>query len=313
MKKIRTATALLLCLCVLLAGACCGAETYIELNGFRPDQTVYQGYWQNLYLQILDEHSYKIHSYQSKPIEWDGEYGRSLSCFPVGLRDLNDDGAPELYFLEANGDRGDLWIYSGNADACQCVLYVPGITRLDYDEMLGFQIHLTGGSLLSIRHYRYEEEYLLQFYVNKSGPYDLFDWLNHQPDASGEGEDRFFRNGQEISSEAYYSADSTWFEAGGVVISDYFADNGMSYGFDYYGLTIDKLATRKGPGTQYDGGGTYNVKDQYVKVLAKAWDGNIWWIKCEIPYKKEIRVLWTGYKRFDHSSFNLDDLPEEVW
>ena len=106
MKKIRTATALLLCLCVLLAGACCGAETYIELNGFRPDQTVYQGYWQNLYLQILDEHSYKIHSYQSKPIEWDGEYGRSLSCFPVGLRDLNDDGAPELYFLEANGDRG---------------------------------------------------------------------------------------------------------------------------------------------------------------------------------------------------------------
>ena len=341
MKKIRTATALLLCLCVLLAGACCGAETYIELNGFRPDQTVYQGYWQNLYLQILDEHSYKIHSYQSKPIEWDGEYGRSLSCFPVGLRDLNDDGAPELYFLEANGDRGDLWIYSGNADACQCVLYVPGITRLDYDEMLGFQIHLTGGSLLSIRHYRYEDEYLLQFYVNKSGPYDLFDWLNHQPDASGEGEDRFFRNGQAISSDAYYSADSTWFESGGVVISDYFADNGMSYGFDYtyetavavlggtagatqepqqqsgnreiYGLTIDKLATRKGPGTQYDGGGTYNVKDQYVKVLAKAWDGNIWWIKCEIPYKKEIRVLWTGYKRFDHSSFNLDDLPEEVW
>ena len=343
MKKIRAAMAMMLCLCVLLAAACCGAETYIDLNGFRPDQTVYQGYWQNLYLQILDEHSYKIHSYQNKQIEWDGEYGHALSCFPVGLRDLNDDGAPELYFMEANGDRGDLWIYSGNADACQCVLYVPGITRLDYDEMLGFQIRLTGGNLLSIRHYRYEEEYLLQFYVNKEGPYDLLDWLSHRPDGSGEGEDRFFRNGQEISSDAFYNTDSTWFENGGVVISDYFAENGMSYGFDYtyetavtvlggtagatqapqsqptvkeiYGLAIDKLATRKGPGTQYDGGGTYKVKNQYVKVLAKAWDNRngIWWIKCEIPYGKEIRVLWTGYKRFDHSSFNIEDLPEEVW
>ena len=343
MKKIRMATTLLLCLCVLLAGACCGAETYIDLNGFRPDQTVYQGYWQNLYLQILDEHSYKIHSYQSRQIEWDGEFGRNLSCFPVGMRDLNDDGVPELYFLEANGDRGDLWIYSGNADTCQCVLYVPGITRLDYDEMLGFQIHMTGKNLLSIRHYRYEEEYLLQFYVNKTGPYDLFDWLKHMPDGSGEGEDRFFRNGQEISSEAFYSADSSWFEAGSEVISDYFAENGMSYGFEYsyetavavlggtagatqvpqpqsgngeiYGLTIDKLATRKGPGTQYDGGGTYNVKGQQIKLLARAWDkrNGIWWIKCEIPYRKEIRVLWTGYKRFDHSSFNLEDLPEETW
>ena len=344
MKMIRTAAALLLCLCILQA-ACCGAETYIELNGFRPDRTVYQGYLQNLYLQILDEHSYKIHTYQSKPIEWDGEYGHSLSCFPIGLRDLNDDGVRELYFMEANGDRGDLWIYSGDANSCQCVLYVPGITRLDnedpYDDMLGFEIHMTGKNILSIRHYRYEEEYLLQFFVNKEGPYDLLDWLKHLPNGSGEGEDRFFRNGQEISSDAFYNTDSAWFENGGEVISDYFAKNGMSYGFDYtyeaavaelsrtagatqmpqpqptvkeiYGLAIDKLATRKGPGTQYDGGGTYKVKGQQIKLLARAWDGSIWWIKCEIPYKKEIRVLWTGYKRFDHSSFNLEDLPEETW
>ena len=341
MKKIRMAAAALLCLVILITAAYCGAETYVELNGFRPDQTVYQGDWQNLYLQILDEHSYKIHSYQGRQIEWDGEFGRNLSCFPVGLHDLNDDGVPELYFLEANGDRGDLWIYSGDADTCQCVLYVPGITRLDYDDMLGFQICMTGSNLLSIRHYKYEEEYLLQFYVNKEGPYDLLDWLKRLPDGSGEGEDRFYRNGVEISSDAFYNTDSTWFENGGTVISDYFAENGMSYGFDYpyetavavlggtaaatqipqpqsgireiYGLTIDKLATRKGPGTQYDGGGTYNVKGQQIKLLARAWDGNIWWIKCEIPYHGEIRVLWTGYKRFDHSSFNLEDLPEEVW
>ena len=108
----------------------------------------------------------------------------------------------------------------------------------------------------------------------------------------------------------------------------------MSYGFDYtyetvtrmlgssvaqqsapravYGLAVKKLATRKGPGTQYDGGGTYNVKDQQIKLLARAWDGSIWWIKCEIPYKGQIRELWTGYARFDPDSFNLEDLPDET-
>ena len=90
---------------------------------------------------------------------------------------------------------------------------------------------------------------------------------------------------------------------------------GNGNGAAVYGYTIDRLATRKGPGTQYAGGGTYNVKHQWIRVLAKAWDSrnSIWWIKCEIPYKDEIRVLWTGYKRFDHDSFNLDDLQEEIW
>ena len=82
-----------------------------------------------------------------------------------------------------------------------------------------------------------------------------------------------------------------------------------------YGLTIDKLATRKGPGTQYEGGGTYSVKNQWIKVLAQAWDSRngIWWVKCEIPYHGEIRVLWTGWKRFDHDTISLEDLPEEQW
>ena len=90
--------------------------------------------------------------------------------------------------------------------------------------------------------------------------------------------------------------------------------SGYSYG-DVYGLTIDKLSTRTGPGTQYSEGGTYSVKGQWIKVLAKAWDkrNGIWWVKCEIPYRKEIRVLWTGWKRFDNSTISLDDLPEETW
>ena len=88
-----------------------------------------------------------------------------------------------------------------------------------------------------------------------------------------------------------------------------------TYNNEIWGLTIDKLATRKGPGTQYDGGGTYSVKNQYIKILARAWDkrNGIWWVKCEIPYHGEIRVLWTGWKRFDHSTVNLEEIPEETW
>ncbi len=80
-----------------------------------------------------------------------------------------------------------------------------------------------------------------------------------------------------------------------------------------YGYTISKLPTRKGPGTQYEDGGTYSVKGQWIRVLSRAWDSRnkIWWVKCEIPYKKAIRVLWTGYKRFDPNTLVLEDIPIE--
>ena len=59
--------------------------------------------------------------------------------------------------------------------------------------------------------------------------------------------------------------------------------------------------------------GTYNVQGQWIKVLTRAWDpsAGIWWIKCEIPYHNEIRVLWTGYKRFDSSTLPLESIPIE--
>ena len=82
---------------------------------------------------------------------------------------------------------------------------------------------------------------------------------------------------------------------------------------DLYGLATQKLATRRGPGTNYDGGGTYNVAGQYIKVISRAWDSrnSIWWVKCEIPYKGDIRVRWTGYKRFDSSTLPLESIPIE--
>ena len=84
-------------------------------------------------------------------------------------------------------------------------------------------------------------------------------------------------------------------------------------GGELYGLATSKLATRDGPGTQYEDKGTYNVKGQYIRILSRAWDkrNDTWWVKCEIPYRGKNRVLWTGYKRFDSSTLPLESIPIE--
>ena len=78
-----------------------------------------------------------------------------------------------------------------------------------------------------------------------------------------------------------------------------------------YGLTLQKLATRNGPSMQYAETGTYFVKGQYIRVLCRAYDSlqNSWWVKCEIPYHGEIRVLWTDYFRFDEKTLPLESIP----
>ena len=155
--------------------------------------------------------------------------------------------------------------------------------------------------------------------------------------------DRFLITGRKVSMDAYYDALNELREGKTKDLSTFTLEDTTHYGLTLtweeaqtalsemqddpqsapgaaaadgvYGLTTDKLATRKGPGTTYEGGGTYSVKGQYIKVLSKAWDkrNGIWWVKCEIPYRKEIRVLWTGWKRFDPSTISLEDLPEETW
>ena len=350
MKIFRTGLILLAALCVLLTATGSMAETYIESSRQIPDQMTYQGYWKDIYLQVLQNHSSSIRMYQDRTIHFTSNGTQyAIPCYPVGLRDLNADGTPELLFLEStyDGRRGDLWIYSANGSTGRCVLYVPGITRLDYDDMLGFEMYLAySGSTLVIKHYKYENEWYLQFFIN-SGTYELIDYMTVWGDYSGEGNDQYTRNGRQISGDAYNAAAETLNTTQKQWISKYFTSGYTSYGFDYtyenavmtlggttgssyqapqtptpkpadmpvYGLTIDKLATRKGPGTQYDGGGTYSVKGQYIQVLAKAYDNRngIWWVKCVIPYRGEDRILWTGWKRFDHSTISLDQLPEEVW
>ncbi len=82
-----------------------------------------------------------------------------------------------------------------------------------------------------------------------------------------------------------------------------------------YGLAKNKLAINSGPGTRryFEELGTYDCREQYVQILAKAWDPNngIWWVEVVIPGRRV--TGWTGYKRFDPQSFNLNDVPTEEW
>lgn len=78
------------------------------------------------------------------------------------------------------------------------------------------------------------------------------------------------------------------------------------------GLAMEKLATRSGPATEYRETGTYEVKGESVRIISRAYDENdICWVQCEVLYRNELRRAYTGLKRFDTASFDLDDVPEE--
>ena len=319
-----------------------GGETYVENGGAIPDSGSYSGTWKQAYTQILNRHAYQIGQYENRTIDFymDRTY-ISSRCRTVSLPDLTSDGIPELLFMETSpdGNRGDFYLYSWDRSSAACKLYVPGIARLDYDDMLGFRVFCSsyGGDTFVIEHYEYEWPWMLQFTRNALNQYTLLNYFHAEYDPSEHGNDKYIWNGKYVSYAEYDRMWKAIENSRTYTISDYFADNYSTYGFDYtlsealkmlqegasavqpakavYGYTIDKLATRKGPSTTYEGGGTYSVKNQWIRVLAKAWDkrNSIWWVKCEIPYRNEVRVLWTGYKRFDPNSLDLADLPEEVW
>ena len=73
-----------------------------------------------------------------------------------------------------------------------------------------------------------------------------------------------------------------------------------------------KLATRTGPGTQYQEPGTFfgkNWKGQTVRVLKKSYDGSIWWVQVEFDYGSYGKYrVWTGLKRVN---VDLGKLKEE--
>lgn len=72
----------------------------------------------------------------------------------------------------------------------------------------------------------------------------------------------------------------------------------------------ERLASRSGPGTQYDGTGVYEYKGEEVLVLSRGWDkrNRIWWVQVDIDYGNQRRRIYTGIKRFD---LDPELLPEE--
>ena len=64
-----------------------------------------------------------------------------------------------------------------------------------------------------------------------------------------------------------------------------------------------KLATRTGPGTEYEEPGTFfgsNWQEQTVLVTGKAWDGNMWWAQVDFRNGQKARYrAWTGLKRLN--------------
>ena len=346
MKRIRKALAILLTLCALLACVPAGADNYIDMGGVIPDRNAYGGAWRDAFQQILSNHAAAIRRYQNRVIQCNIN-GKNyvIPCLPAALQDLNSSGIPELIFMEEadGGARGDLYIYGRSGSSTRCILYVPGITRLDYDDFLGFDIFLSsaGGKTLVVEHYEFETPWILQFRMNSKNRYELLNYYTVEADNSGEEDDKFYQNGKQISADAYFAARQALEQGRVRDISSYMRPDYSAYGFDLtweaavkelqgaasqknspsnqsgneaiYGLAIKKLATRTGPGTTYAEGGSYDVKGQYIQVLAKAYDkrNEIWWVKCVIPYRGKNKVLWTGYMRFDHSTLPLDRIPEE--
>jgi len=77
-------------------------------------------------------------------------------------------------------------------------------------------------------------------------------------------------------------------------------------------LATDNLATRSGPATEYRETGTYQVKGEHVRLISLAYDeGGLCWVQCEVLYGKQLRRVYTGLKRFDVVTFDLDSVPEE--
>ena len=88
------------------------------------------------------------------------------------------------------------------------------------------------------------------------------------------------------------------------------ADNYTQYSW-IYGTANRRVATRTGPGTQYDEPGSFNQAGAGYSILSKAYDqrNGIWWVQIEIPTRDGVIWAYTGVKRFNN--LNLNAIMEE--
>ena len=90
----------------------------------------------------------------------------------------------------------------------------------------------------------------------------------------------------------------------------YGTDNYTDYAYVFATLNR-RLATRTGPGTQYDEPGSFLGAGYSVTVLSKAYDtsNGIWWVQVEFTDGGATYRAYTGVKRFD--GLDLSRIPEE--
>ena len=86
-----------------------------------------------------------------------------------------------------------------------------------------------------------------------------------------------------------------------------------AYGPVNHGISVrlnQRLATRSGPGTQYNGLGSYFSAGTMLRALSAGYDtrNGIWWIQVEFDYGGEKRRAYTGVKRLE---MNTSDVRTE--
>ena len=81
------------------------------------------------------------------------------------------------------------------------------------------------------------------------------------------------------------------------------------YGFPLYARTNQRISTRSGPSTAYNGLGDYfSGGGELVRVLSRAHDGSIWWLEIEFEYNGVLVRCYTGLKRVD---VNIGRVPDD--
>ena len=101
--------------------------------------------------------------------------------------------------------------------------------------------------------------------------------------------------------------------------TDWYEGDGYYYeGAYYYNTftspqtvqTLMRVASRSGPGTNYDELGSYHKQGYTLTVLSRAYDENngIWWLQVELNYGSELRRVYTGLKRVD---IDINDVQDE--
>ena len=92
-----------------------------------------------------------------------------------------------------------------------------------------------------------------------------------------------------------------------------YADDNYTVYADVYATSIARVATRTGPGTQYDEPGSFHKAGTCYRVLSKGYDSRngIWWVQIEISYQGGTIWAYTGAEKRFGNNLNLNAIPEE--